>query len=73
MQEKTRVILAVEAVFIIAVIVIAFGAFLEKNNYQTANVVEFSEKKVFTSEPTTEKISLKDLPEKTLELEKKLN
>ncbi|MFH1895563.1 MAG: hypothetical protein ABIJ74_03240 [archaeon] len=70
MQEKTRVILAVEAVFIIAVIVIAFGAFLEKNNYQTANVVEFSEKKVFTSEPTTEKISLKDLPEKTLELEK---
>ncbi len=69
MHEKTRVILAIEAVFLIAVIVVAFGAFLEKNNLQAANADD-SEKKVFTAEPVTEKISLKDLAEKAIELEK---
>ncbi len=65
MHEKTKVLLAVEIVFLISVIVIAFGSFIENQN--SSEILPETGHMVQTDLKRTEKISLEKNQEKMLE------
>ena len=73
MQEKTKVLFVIEMLFVIAVVVIAFGVFIEEGNkISLGKITEQNGKtkisSVQTSKPETEKISLEKNSDNVLEL-----
>ncbi len=70
MKEKTRILFTIEILFIISMIIIAFGSFIEQNNLES-----ISDKKIKfqANEFQTEKISLKNSKIKRIEFQIKEN